>query len=267
MAGTQDLSFAFLESHPVDAAKVLERIAPQNVAMLLTEMPMRLAAPVLRAMLPLHVARCLESLTDDMVPGLLRAMGPQSGVAVLHYVPESRRNVLLGQLPTVIAMAFRLLLGYPEDTVGAWMNPRVLALPGDTTAEMAIRRLRETDEESDSNLFVIGSDQRLLGRVAAAGDGRPYPEYRGLFVARAAAKQDRFAPAGRDKQQLAATALRLLMAHRAEVSKERALQEQEDEAAILASLTNKLNLMREREAGTRQLLITAGKHPPEDHDQ
>lgn len=64
-----------------------------------------------------------------------------------------------------------------------------------------------------------------------------------------------------------ATALRLLMAHRAEVSKERALQEQEDEAAILASLTNKLNLMREREAGTRQLLITAGKHPPEDHDQ
>ncbi|HSG55105.1 MAG TPA: tryptophan halogenase family protein [Paracoccaceae bacterium] len=43
----------------------------------------------------------------------------------------------------------------------------------------------------------------LLGRLAAAADGRPYPEYQDLFVARAATKEDRFAPAGRDKQQLA----------------------------------------------------------------
>lgn len=165
MASTEDLSFAYLESHPTDAARVLERIAPQNVGALLSGMPVRLAAPVLRAMLPLHVARCLESLADDTVSGLLRAIGPQSGVAVLHYVPESRRNALLIQLPTALAVAFRLLLGYPVDTVGAWMDPRVLALPADTTAEMVIKRLREAEGESNVSLFVIGADQRLLGRA------------------------------------------------------------------------------------------------------
>ncbi len=165
MAGTEDLSFAYIESHPTDAARVLERIAPQNVGSLLSSLPVRLAAPVLRAMLPLHVARCLEQLDDDAVSGLLRAMGPQSGVAVLHYVPESRRNALLTQLPTTLAVAFRLLLGYPEDTVGAWMDPRVLALPADTTAEMVIKRLRESESESNVSLFVIGPDQRLLGRA------------------------------------------------------------------------------------------------------
>ncbi len=165
MGSTEDLSFAFLESHPTDAARVLERVAPQNVAALLSDAPVRLVAPALRAMLPMHVARCLDTLADDTVSGLLRAMGPQAGVAVLHYVPESRRNALLAQLPTALTMAFRLLLGYPEDTVGAWMDPRVLALPADTTAETVIRRLREAEGENAASIFVIGPGQRLLGQA------------------------------------------------------------------------------------------------------
>ncbi len=169
MASTQDLSFAFLESHPVEAARVLEGLSPQNVAALLTDAPVRLAAPVLRAMLPLHAARSLEHLADDNVAGLLRAMGPQSGVAALHYVPEARRDALLAQLPTALTLAFRLLLGYPEDTVGAWMNPRVLALPAGTTAEAALRQLGEEDAgeqgDGDAGIFVIDASQRLLGRA------------------------------------------------------------------------------------------------------
>ncbi|MGE4110238.1 MAG: hypothetical protein AB7E73_06000 [Burkholderiales bacterium] len=165
MAGTADLSRAFIESHPADAARVLERVAPQNVAALLADMPARLAAPVLRAMLPLHAAHCLENMDDAAAPALLRAMGPQAGVAVLHYMAESRRNELLTQLPTAQAMAFRLLLGYPEDTVGAWMDPRVLAMPADTTAEAALRRVREAEDEGRAGIFVLGVGQRLLGHA------------------------------------------------------------------------------------------------------
>lgn len=165
MAGTEDLSFAYLESHPTDAARVMERLAPQAVAALLADAPARLVAPALRAMMPLHVSRCLEGLADETVTGILRVMGPQAGVAVLHYVPEMRRNALLGQLPTALSVAFRLLLGYPGDSLGAWMNPRVLALPADTTAEIAVRRLREAEAENDSIIFVLGAGQRLLGQV------------------------------------------------------------------------------------------------------
>ena len=44
----------------------------------------------------------------------------------------------------------------------------------------------------------------LLGRLGAANAGRggDYPEYQDLFVARAAAREDRFAPAGTRKDQL-----------------------------------------------------------------
>ncbi len=166
MAGTVDLSLAFLESHPADAARVLERIAPQNVAALLSDTPMRIAAPVLRMLLPLHAARCIETLDDDIVSGLLRALGPQAGVALLHYVPESRRTALLAQMPTALSMTFRLLLGYPEDTVGAWMEPQVLALPADTTAETVLQRVRDAAGTNDSIIFVIDQNQHLLGEAA-----------------------------------------------------------------------------------------------------
>jgi tryptophan halogenase len=42
----------------------------------------------------------------------------------------------------------------------------------------------------------------LLGRLAAQVDGRPYPAYQDLFMARALAREDRFTPSGRDKQQV-----------------------------------------------------------------
>ncbi len=164
-ANEERLSFAFLESHPAQAARVLERLAPQNVAGLLSDAPVRLAGPALRLMLPTFVARCLEPLDDPTAASLLRVMGPQAGVAVLHYLPEPRRASLLTQLPTAMSMTFRLLLGYPQDAIGAWMDPRVVTLPADTTAAAALTRLREAQGEIDAVVFVTGTSQHLLGLV------------------------------------------------------------------------------------------------------
>ncbi len=91
MAISQELSYAFLESHPVDAARVLERLAAAESGALLQSAPVRLAAPVLRHMLPLPGARCLEQLNDDVITGLLRGTGAQAGVALLRYFGAERR--------------------------------------------------------------------------------------------------------------------------------------------------------------------------------
>ena len=86
------LSLAFLEAHPGDAARVLERLAPNVAADLLKSIPQRLAAPVARQMLPLFSARAMDKLADDSAVGLLRAMGPQAGVALLRQMPTTRAD-------------------------------------------------------------------------------------------------------------------------------------------------------------------------------
>ena len=168
MASSEELSYAFLEAHPADAARVIERLAPASSAALLRSAPLRLAAPVLRQMLPLAGARCLERLSDGEAAGLLRGVGPQAGVALVRYLSVDGRARLLAQLPTALTLAYELLLGYPEDSVGAWMDPRPLALPADMTAGEALERVRNADEALLTDPYVIDNNQRLLGYVELA---------------------------------------------------------------------------------------------------
>ncbi len=168
MASTEALSYAFLEAHPADAARVLERLAATEAGALLKSVPVRLASPVLRQMLPFAGARCLEQLDDVEIAGLLRGTGAQSGVALIRYFGAERRALLLAQLPTTLTLAYELLLGYPEDTVGAWMDPRALALPADMTVGESLERVRRTDEAMIADPFVIDRNQCLLGYVELA---------------------------------------------------------------------------------------------------
>ncbi|MGJ8620741.1 MAG: CBS domain-containing protein [Methylophilaceae bacterium] len=163
-----DLSYAFLESHPTDAARVLERLAPAVVAALIAEAPIRTITPVIRKMLPLASARCLLLLEDDKAVGLLRAVGAQTGVALLRQLETTHRVKLLSQLPTALSITFELLLGYPEGTVGAWMEPNTLALPKNMTVNDAIQRVREMDQTSNANPYVINANLGLVGIVELA---------------------------------------------------------------------------------------------------
>lgn len=168
MASSEELTYAFLEAHPADAAHVLERLAPAPAAALLRSAPLRLASPVLRQMLPLAGARCLERLDDAETAGLLRGAGPQAGVALLRYFSAEHRARLLAQLPTALTITYELLLGYPEGTVGAWTDPRALALPADMTAGESLERVRRADETLIADPYVIDRNQRLLGYVELA---------------------------------------------------------------------------------------------------
>lgn len=167
MARAEQLSLAFLEAHPADAARVLERLAPESAAALLETAPVRLTAPVVRRMMPFHAARCVETLEAETAAGLMRALGPQSGTAVLRYLLPEQRDAILEQLPSAVAALFRLLVGYPEDTVGAWMDPDALALHGDRPAEEALAHMnRVRDPERALHVYVVSPDHQQLQGVA-----------------------------------------------------------------------------------------------------
>ncbi|MCR4301457.1 MAG: hypothetical protein NUV51_07585, partial [Sulfuricaulis sp.] len=72
MARTRELSLAFAEAHPGDAARVLEHLSTHDATAFLKLLPTRLGAPVLRHMLPTSAAHCLEQLDDEAAAGLVR---------------------------------------------------------------------------------------------------------------------------------------------------------------------------------------------------
>jgi Mg/Co/Ni transporter MgtE len=164
MADAESLSLAFMRAHPPEAARVLEALAPAQAAALLGRVPARIAAPVLSAMRPSAAARGVAGLEDEQVLALIGALGTQPAVAVLRHIAEPRRSRLIAGLPTAAALASKLLLGYVEDSVGAWTDPDVLALPGATRAADALERARHV-EAVVHRVFVTDRDGRLQGWV------------------------------------------------------------------------------------------------------
>lgn len=163
-AASPSLSLAFMRSHPAQAARVLESLPPADAAALLARTPARLSAGVLSAMLPRRAASCLAEVDDRRALELLAPMATQPTVALLRHLPESRRRDLIAGLPTAASLASALLLGYTEDTLGAWADPDVVLLPADTRAADALTRMRAT-ANAHPEIFVADASRRLVGCV------------------------------------------------------------------------------------------------------
>lgn len=160
-----EITRAFLETHPEEAARALDHVAAPSCAALLNAVPIKLATEVLRHMLPAHAARCLEHLEPQAVLGLLRALTPQTGAGLLRYLPEDARGAILAELPAGVALGLRLLLSYPDDAVGAWTDTRVPAFASDATTREAVERVRRSRHEAANYIYVVDADHRFRGVV------------------------------------------------------------------------------------------------------
>lgn len=164
VAREQALSLAFMRAHPVQAAGVLEGLPAPEAADLFAQAPARLGGSVLAAMLPRRAAACLALLDDARALDLLSGMATQPTVALLRQLPAPRRQGLIAGLPTTSALASTLLLGFADDTLGAWADPDVLQLPSATRVADALERVRHAADPG-SLVFVIDGSRRLAGIV------------------------------------------------------------------------------------------------------
>lgn len=167
MADPDVLTNAFLATHPVDAARVLESMAGNDAAALFDAVPARLGAPALEAMRPFAAAKSLPR-DDARAALLLGGVSVPAAAAVLRYLPEARRGALIDALPTPTAIACRALLGYSEDSVGAWVDSEIIALPPASRASDALDLLRSARVNASSPVYAVDAQRRPLGQVEIA---------------------------------------------------------------------------------------------------
>lgn len=165
MAEPDILTNAFLASHPEDAASVLERLPEADAAALFERTPSRLGGPALAAMLPYAASRCLLRLDQSRAALLLASMTIPAMTAVLRYMPEQKRIALLDALPAGTSLACRALLGYPEDSVGAFTDTEIVLLPPSGRASDATQALRGGQINQSSPAYVVDPQRRPLGQI------------------------------------------------------------------------------------------------------
>jgi len=169
MADSTDIALAFVAAHPGEAARVLESLPTRDAGELFAAIPAPLAARVFAAMLPTAAARILGDLPESVAVALAAAADTQSIVAILRHVEPALRTRLLAALPATAAVAARMLLGFPDDSVGAWTDTAIVVVPAASNAAAALDLLRAAAGDDHDRVYVVDADQRLVGSISLHG--------------------------------------------------------------------------------------------------
>lgn len=165
MSGSEELVGAYLRLHPESAARLLETMPVDQTNAVLAAVDVATAAGVVGHMLSTSAAQCIETQPPADSALLFEHLGSQEAVGVLRHLPKDVRDAILSSLAPQWVMAFKLLLSYPINTVGAWVEPRVLTLPDDCNAGEARDRISRSPQLAQTRIYVLDRSRRLRGAI------------------------------------------------------------------------------------------------------
>lgn len=165
MKAAERIGYAFVRTHPQQAAEILEDMPVKAAAAFVQNLPMEEAARMVAQMLSVPAARCLAALPRERAAALLADLPPRKALDLLRRMPRETRDAVLDALPARKRRTLRRGLTAPDDTVGTLADTQVLALPGDTLIERAIRVLSSHEAAAECHLYVLEDNARLLGAV------------------------------------------------------------------------------------------------------
>ena len=122
-----------------------------------------MTSATLRHAAPHRTASILTKLKPERAGPIVAELEQDMAASVLRRIDEAARQELLAALAPGPARSLKSLLRFPEGTAGALMDPNVLALPGDLTADDAHAHIRESPENVRYNLYVVDREQVLIG--------------------------------------------------------------------------------------------------------
>jgi magnesium transporter len=150
---------------PARAAAALERLEVAEAARLLQGIDAPTAAPVLGSMAPHGATAVLESIEAPAAAAILEQLEQDVAARLARRMADERRETIFARLPPRLARTLGTLLHFPEHTAGALMDPAVLALPEDLTADEARQRIRDTPDLAHYNVYVVDREHTLVGVV------------------------------------------------------------------------------------------------------
>lgn len=155
----------FLELHPEEAAKAFEKIDFNEELRLFKHLPPNVAADLLERLNVTIGVRILEKLDRQRAVDLLTKISTRHAASLTHLLDEEVKTSILETLPEQEARKLRILAEYPPETAGAMMEPRVVSLSIDLTAQQAITTIRKSPREALHYLYVTNRRGELVGVI------------------------------------------------------------------------------------------------------
>lgn len=167
-AAQLQLSVHFLTVESQAAARQIELLPPEQANLLLQKAPVSTAAQVLRLMLPNVAAKILLLFPREMVFKWLEKLNAADLAAIFRYIESSERIQLLDVLPRNKQTLCKMLISYPEYSVGSLVETNVLLFDNHMLVEDALLRLKNSHQDYIQEVFVVNEQRQLMGKLTLA---------------------------------------------------------------------------------------------------
>ncbi|MEU1982199.1 magnesium transporter [Nocardia sp. NPDC019395] len=163
-----DAALHWLDNHPPHViADELARMDAVEAGVAFRLLDKDLALAVFEELEPVDQQQILQGLRDQSFRELVEGMAPDDRARMLREAPAKvAKKALAGLSPRERRMT-AALLGYPEGSVGRYMSPEVVAIPGTLSVADALRTVRAKGGNAETvyTLPVVDCGRRLQGIV------------------------------------------------------------------------------------------------------
>lgn len=160
------LTIQFFKEEPAAAARKLDIMGSDSAAALLQKIPVSVACKVIYAMLPRASANIISKASTDFNKAIFESIELADIAAILRYVNVEARHALIELLPKSRQSLCKLLISYPENTVGSLIETNVLVLDSQMTVDEAMLRVRKQTYFDNHEVLIVDRKRKIVGKLS-----------------------------------------------------------------------------------------------------
>ncbi len=155
----------FITNHTDETLEVIEKLGAGELVEFLKSLPIDISSLLLSKLNRLKAAGCIEKADPTFAKELLETCGPSISANILRILDQKLIQALLEGISSEHSNAIQQILNYPENSAGAYLDPRVFTLKENLNIGQALDLIRENNTYVQSPLFVLSSEQALVGCI------------------------------------------------------------------------------------------------------
>ena len=155
----------FITNHTDDALQVIEKLSDAELIKFLESLHIDVSSLLLRKLNRLKAARCIEHADQTFAKEMLEVCSPSISANILRVLDQKLIQTMLESISSEHSSAIRQILNYPENSAGAYLDPMVFTLKENLNIGQALDLVRENDTYVRSTIFVLSSEQVLVGYI------------------------------------------------------------------------------------------------------
>jgi len=163
----RDLRDALRDLDPHDIAEIIEELEIQEAIVALRVLPRETASVAFSELESSTRQELLEGLGEERSTRLVEEMDADDRAALLDELPAPIAKSLLQRLTPETRRVTRMILGYPEETVGRLMTPDYVRLGADWTVTRALEHIREFGHDAETLhwMFIVDDNGKLVSEL------------------------------------------------------------------------------------------------------